>query len=88
VQQPRLVLNHGAIGTKMEMPPALDSAVVDLELAAGLAAGRADAPAAAQPHAHDHRVGGKADVNTDAPGKRSNRLNAVVTRTSPSSKSS
>ena len=38
------------------------------------------------PNGHDHRLGGEAEVNDACPGRRSSRLNAVVTRMSPSLK--
>ena len=68
-QQPQLALDHAAIGAQIEEAPALDAAVMDLELTAGLTAGRADAPAATQPHGHDHRLGGEADVDDGCPGQ-------------------
>jgi hypothetical protein len=62
-QPPQLALDPAAAGAKIQVPPALEPAVVDLELRTGLAAPRADAPAAPQPHRHDHGLGGEADVD-------------------------
>jgi hypothetical protein len=51
----------------------------------GLPAAAADAPAPPQPDRHDHAVAGERNLATLAPGRRSRRLNVVLTRTSPSS---
>ena len=51
------------------MAPALDAPVMDLQLPAGLPTRRADAPPAAQPHGHDHRLGVEADVDDGRPGQ-------------------
>jgi hypothetical protein len=51
----------------------------------GLPAAAADAPAPPQPDRHYHAVAGERNLATLAPGRRSRRLNAVLTRTSPSS---
>src|SRR5215208_3168734 len=67
-QQPQLALDHAAIGAEIQVPPALETPVVDLEPTAGLTTRRADAAAAPQPHDHDHRVGGEADVDDGCPG--------------------
>jgi hypothetical protein len=45
------------------MAPALDAPVVDHELATGLPAARAHAPAAAQPDAHDHPLTAETDID-------------------------
>ena len=67
------------------MPPALDPPVVDLQVTAGLAAPAADPSPAPETDSHDHPPSEpKLTSMTDAPGKRRSRLNAVVTRTSPS----
>src|SRR5688572_27969389 len=68
-QQPQLALDHAATGAQIQMPPALEAPVVNLEPAAGLPAGRADAAAAPQPHDHDHGVGAEADIDDGCPGQ-------------------
>jgi hypothetical protein len=66
-QQPQLAFDDAAAGAEIEMTPALDAAVVDLQVAAGLPAARADAPAAAQAHGHDHPLGAEADIDDGCP---------------------
>src|SRR5439155_15672802 len=61
-QQPQLALDHASTGAEIEVAPALDAPVVDLQLAAGLPADRADAPAAAQADRHDHPLRTERDV--------------------------
>src|SRR5829696_2319393 len=68
-QAPQLALDHAAVGAESQVAPALDASVVDLEPPAGLAAGRADASSAAQPHGHDHRVGGEYDADDGCSGQ-------------------
>ena len=64
------------------MAPALDAAVVDL--AAKLPAARADPPAPARRTVTITPSAPNETSVTDAPGRRSIRLNPVVTRTSSS----
>src|SRR5215207_5155171 len=61
-QQSQFALDDAAAGAQVQMPPALHAAVVDLELAAGLPAARADATAAPQPDAHRHPLRTERDV--------------------------
>src|SRR5215217_7394426 len=68
-QQPQLALDHAATGAKIQMAPALDAPVVDLQLPAGLPAGRTDAPPAAQPHGDDHPLRSETDVDYGCPGQ-------------------
>jgi hypothetical protein len=51
-QAAQLALDHAARRAEIEVAPALDAPVVNLEVAAGLAALRAHAPSAAQAHRH------------------------------------
>src|SRR5215207_11245753 len=74
-QQPQLALDHAAIGAEIQVPPALETPVVDLEPTAGLTTRRADAAAAPQPHDHDHPSAPNSTSITDAPGRQSSRLN-------------
>src|SRR4051812_6016672 len=67
-QQPQLALDPAPRGAQIEMPPALDATVVDLQRA-GLTAHRADAPAAPQPDRHDHAQRSEADVDHRCPGQ-------------------
>ena len=66
-QQPQLALDHAAVGAEVEVAPALDATVVNLELPAGLPAARTDAPTPAQPDGHDHPLGTEADVDDGRP---------------------
>jgi hypothetical protein len=59
----QLALDDAAIGAQVEVPPALDAPVVDLQVSAGLAALGADAPAAAQPDGYDHPLAGEAHID-------------------------
>jgi hypothetical protein len=52
-------LDHAPAGTKVEVAPALDPAIVDLQAPAGLATDRAHPPPATQAHGHDHPLGGE-----------------------------
>jgi hypothetical protein len=70
------------LAPKIEVAPALEPPAVDL--AAELPAARADTPPTAQPDGDDHPLGAERDVDHGRPGRRSIRLNPVVTRTSPS----
>jgi hypothetical protein len=79
---PKLALDPASAGAEIEMPPPLDPAAVNMP--GELPASRAHPPAAPQPDSHDHPPPLKLTSMTDAPGRRRSRLNAVVTRTSPS----
>jgi hypothetical protein len=68
-QQPQLALDHAAVGAEVEVAPALDATVVNLELPAGLPAARADAQAPAQPDGHDHPLSTEADIDDGRPGE-------------------
>jgi hypothetical protein len=68
-QAPQLALDDAAAGAEIEVAPALDPSVVDLELPAGLPAARADAPATAQTDGHDHPLGAEADIDNGCPGQ-------------------
>ena len=65
-QQPQLALDPAARRAEIEVPPAFDAAIVDLE-PAGLPARRAHAPAAPEPDRHDDALGGEADVDHGCP---------------------
>jgi hypothetical protein len=68
------------------MAPALDAAVMDRKVPAGLPTVRADAsPAPApQPNGHDHPLDGEADVNDRCPVKPEQPLECGAVRTSSS----
>ena len=66
-QPPQLALDHAAVPREVEVPPALDAPVMDLELSARLAALCADAPASPQTDGHDHPRGGEANVDHGCP---------------------
>ncbi len=72
------------LASPLRVHEALDAAVMDHEPPAGLPAARAHPAPTAQPDRHDHPSPVKLTSMTDAPGRRSSLLNAVVTRTSPS----
>src|SRR5215211_5815324 len=81
-QPAQLALDHAPVGAEVEVAPALDPAVVDLQLPTALAA-----PRAGRRRRRTVTITSSAPnatSMTDTPGRRSNRLNAVVTRTSPS----
>jgi hypothetical protein len=80
----QLALDDAAAGAEVQVPPALQSPVVDLELAAGLTARGADTPATPQAQVTITPSLVKLTSVIDAPGRRSRRLNAVTTCTSPS----
>jgi hypothetical protein len=61
-QPPQLALNPAAAGAEIEVTPALDAAIVDLQIPAGLAALGTHAPAPPQPNRHDHAPIGERDV--------------------------
>ena len=62
-QPSQLALDDAAAGAEIQVPPALDAPVVDLQLPAGLAALGAHAPAAPQPDRHHHALAGEADID-------------------------
>src|SRR5439155_8167790 len=66
-QPPQLALDEAAGAAQVEMAPALDSPPVDL--AAELAAARADPSPAAQPDGHDHPLAGEAEIGHPRPGQ-------------------
>ena len=66
-QPPQLALDHAAVPREVEVPPALDAPVMDLELSGRLAALCADAPASPQTDGHDHPRGGEANVDHGCP---------------------
>ncbi len=53
-QQAQLALDDAPAGAEVEVPPALDAPVVDLQLPAGLTALRAHTSPAPQADGHDH----------------------------------
>ena len=57
-----LALDHAPVSTEIQMPPALQPAVMDLE-PAGLAAAPAHSSPAPKPDGHDHPLGAKADID-------------------------
>src|SRR5439155_5470859 len=59
-QATQLALDDAAAGTEVQVPPALDAAIVDRE-PSDLPALRADAPLPAQPDRHDHPLGRERD---------------------------
>jgi len=61
-QAAQLALDPATAGAQVEMAPALDAPVVDLQLPAGLPAPGAHAPATAQPNRHEHTLAGERDV--------------------------
>ena len=81
---PQLALDKAPAGAEIEVAPALDPTAVDVP--GELPAATAHPPAAFEPDGHDHPHGAELDAVTDAPGRRSKRLNAVVTRIGPSSR--
>jgi hypothetical protein len=62
-QASQLALNDATAGTEIEMAPAFDATAVDLQMAAGLPAPRADPSPASQPDGHDDRLRRDADVD-------------------------
>jgi hypothetical protein len=58
----QLALNPAAAGAEVEMPPALDAAVVDRQ-SADLAAARAHAPTSPQPDRDDHALARERDTD-------------------------
>ena len=68
-QPAQLALDDAAARAQIQVPPALDAPIVDLQVAAGLAAARADPPPAPQPDGHDHPLAGEADVDHGRPGQ-------------------
>src|SRR5215207_2795207 len=68
-QAPQLALDDAAAGAEVEVAPALDPSVVELELLTGLPAAGADAPATAQADGHDHPLGAEADIDNGCPGQ-------------------
>jgi hypothetical protein len=82
-QPARLALDDAAAPAEVQVPPTLDPAVVDRH-PPDLPAARADAPAPAQPTVTITPSAANETPITDAPGRRSIRLNAVLRRTSPS----
>jgi hypothetical protein len=67
-QQPQLALDHATGRDEIEMPPALEPAIVDLQ-PTGLPAARADAPAPPELDRHDHTVSGEADIDDGRSGQ-------------------
>src|SRR5215204_4594420 len=65
----QLALDDAAVRAEIQVPPALDAAVVDLQPPAGLAAPGADPSPAAKPDNHDHPLGAEADVDHGCPGQ-------------------
>ena len=72
-QPPQFGLNDAAAGAEVEMPPAFDAAVVDLQPPSGLAAAGAHPAPAPQTHRHDDRLGAEADV-TDRRARESEQV--------------
>jgi hypothetical protein len=72
-QQPQLALDHAAAGAEIEVPPALDTATMDLQ-PAGLTALGADAPAPPQAHGHDHPLRAERDVRHAGAGQAQQAL--------------
>jgi hypothetical protein len=62
-QPAQLALDPAGARSEIEVAPALDAPVMDLQPPAGLAALRAHPPPTAQTNAHDHPLGGEADVD-------------------------
>ena len=62
-QPAQLALDHAPARAEIQMAPALDAPVVDLQMPAGLPAARAHPPPAPQPDGHDHPLGAEADVD-------------------------
>src|SRR5215216_1540385 len=69
----QLALDRAAAGAEIEVPPALDPAVMDLQRP-GLPAAAADAPATPQPNRHEHAVVGKRDVRHAGAGQAQQAL--------------
>jgi hypothetical protein len=65
----QLALDHATVGTEIEVPPALQATVVDLELPAGLPAAAAHSPAATQPNGHDHPLGTERHIDDGGAGQ-------------------
>ena len=68
-QPAQLALDHAAVGAEVEMTPALQPPVVDLEPPAGLPATRTHPPPAPQSDGHDHPLGAEADVDNRCSGQ-------------------
>ena len=81
-QPAQLALDDAAARAEVQVPPALDAPIVDLQVAAGLPAARADRRRRRSRTVTITPSPPKLTSTTDAPGKRSSRLNAVLTRTS------
>jgi hypothetical protein len=68
-QPPELALDHTPAGAEIEVPPTLDPPVVDLQMAAGLAALPAHPAPAPEPDGHDHPLDAEADVDDRCAGQ-------------------
>lgn len=64
----QLALDHAPVGAEIQMPPALQPAVMDLE-PAGLTAAPAHSSAAPEPDGHDHPLGAEADIDNRRAGE-------------------
>lgn len=65
----QLTIDHAAVGAEIEVSPALDAAVMDLQVRAALPATRADASSAAQPDAHDHTLDTETNIDDRCSGQ-------------------
>src|SRR4051794_8117906 len=68
-QPAQLALDDAASATQIKVTPTLDAPIVDLKLAAGLPALRANPPAPPQTNGHDHPLGAEADIDHGRPGQ-------------------
>jgi hypothetical protein len=62
-QAPELALDHAPVASEIQMPPALQAPVVDMQALTGLAAARADPSPPAKGDGHDHPLSTKADID-------------------------
>lgn len=74
-EQPQLALDEAATRTEIEMPPALDATIVDLQ-SAGLPAAAADPSPAPEPDRDHDAVAGEADIDDRRP-RHVSRSNAA-----------
>jgi hypothetical protein len=65
----QLALDHAAVRAEVQVAPALDAPVVDLQVAAGLPAARADTSPAAQPDDDDDALAAKTDIDDRCSGQ-------------------
>src|SRR3954452_9337996 len=68
-QPAQLALDHAAVGAEIQMPPALDAPIMDLQPTAGLAADRAHTPPAPETDAHNHPLGAERNVDDGRSGQ-------------------